>query len=85
MSNEFPEIEEEQDSHFVDMQPQLEQVQEGKIDDDHGALEEDIFAPNNEDGMIMIPEENIVSDDEEFVETDNGEHDEEDHVPEVAM
>ena len=51
---------------------------EEKIDNDYGALAWNVFVPNNEDGMIVLPEENIVSDDEEFVETDDGVHDDED-------
>ena len=56
-----------------------------QLDDNHGALEEDSFPPNNENSMILLPEERIVSEEEEFVEIEDGEHDDEDHVPEVAM
>ena len=64
------------------MKPRPEQIQEEPIADYHGALEDDDFIPNNEDGMIVLPEENIVSEEEDFVETEYGEHDDDTHVPE---
>ena len=60
-------------------------MQEEQTYDDHGALDEDMLARKNKDGVIMIPEENIVSDEEEFAEIEDGEHDDEDHVPEVGI
>ena len=48
-------------------------------------MKEGVSIPNNEDGMSVLPEGNIVSDEEEFVETDDDEHDDEDHVSEVTI
>ena len=55
-----------QDEMLVDMQPQL-----GQLEDVHIVVEDEIVEQKNEDGMIVFPEENIVSDKEEFIETED--------------
>ena len=85
IANEYPETEGVQEAQPEDMQPQLEQIQEDVMEYD--ALEDDVLAQNDEDGMIVLPEENIVSDEDDFVEPEYDEDDDEDQasVPEVAM
>ena len=55
------------------------------FEDDHIILEDEVFAPNNEDGMIVLPEENIVSDEEDFTEPEYVEPGNETYVQEVPM
>ena len=70
-----------QDEVLVDMQPQLEQLEDGYV-----IVEDEITEQNNEDIMIVIPEESIVSDKEEFDEPEdvdyNGDEDESEIVTE---
>ena len=60
------------------LQPQLEQIQIGPADDDpvvvgddYDILENTVDIQNEDDGMIVLPEENIVSDEEECVEPED--------------
>ena len=55
-------LETEEQEEAVTEQPQLEQLQDGTVDDDmndaendYDVLENEIDAQNNEDGMIMLP------------------------------
>ena len=89
---EIGEQDQEQNQVIEDMQQRPEQLQDDLvnidpdvIENDHVPIEDEFFEPNNEDGMIVLPEENIVSDEEGLVETETEEKDFDAYVPEVAI
>ena len=74
------------------MQQQPEQLQDDLVNVDpdviengHVPIEDEVFAPNNEDGMIVLLVENIISDEEGLVESEDEEAEFDAYVPEVAI
>ena len=80
------------DQPLAGVQPQLEQLQENlvntvpvPIEDRCVVFTDEDLAARNEDVMLVLPEENIVSDEEEIFEPEQAEPNEDAYVAEFTV